>query len=115
MESIEKKVSEVEDQCISGKYLGFWLNDKMKMKDNINFTCKKVAKEIGFLGCISNKLNLANGLTLFEATITPYSDYLLCLNHILIQQRRVQEITKAAKSSFTCTTEMQQSDQPALH
>lgn len=57
------------------KYLGFIIDEKLKMADHVDYIAKKLAKKIGFLGRISNKMNLDGRLTIYKSIISPHFDY----------------------------------------
>lgn len=57
------------------KYLGVVLDNKMTFKHNLDYVAKKIAKKVGFLGRLSNKLTSSSILTIYKTIIAPHIDY----------------------------------------
>lgn len=83
------------------KYLGVLIDDQLSMSQHVEYTCKKVAKKIGFFRRISAKLNFQNRLTLYKSIISPHFDYCATilflgkeadLDKLQIQQNRAMRI-----------------------
>lgn len=76
----------MDDNCIqmggniiekvhSMKYLGFIIDDKLNFHEHVEYLCKKIAKKIGFLSRISNKLNYMDKITVYQTIIAPHFEY----------------------------------------
>lgn len=59
----------------SMKYLGVIIDDKLNLKKNINYVCKKVAQKVGFLGRISRNLTLKARFNVYRTVIVPHFQY----------------------------------------
>ncbi len=64
------------------KYLGFIIDENLKMSDHVDYIAKKVAKKIGFLGRISHKLDMEGRLTLYKSIISPHFEYCASLLYL---------------------------------
>lgn len=65
----------VLDSVKNIKYLGIVIDNKLNFKDNSDFICKKVAKKIGFLSRIQNKLNFSHKVLIYKSIISPHFDF----------------------------------------
>lgn len=63
------------EQVRTTKYLGVFIDDEMKFKENADFVCKKIAKKVGLLGRLQHKLDLDTKLLLYKTLIAPHIDY----------------------------------------
>lgn len=57
------------------KYLGFIADSRLRMTKHRQYICKKVAKKIGFLARIGNKLNTISKVNLYHTIIAPHFQY----------------------------------------
>lgn len=57
------------------KYLGFIVNDRMKMKSHVDYISKKVAKKIGFIARINRKLPIQQRILLYKSIVAPHLEY----------------------------------------
>lgn len=57
------------------KYLGFIIDDELNFNAHCQYVKKKMAKKIGFLFRLSNKVSMFARLTIYKITIAPHLDY----------------------------------------
>jgi hypothetical protein len=78
------------------KYLGVKIDEKLNFKQHVDTTLKKMAKKVGFLGRIQQKLTKTAKITIYNSIISPQLDFcssilLLCneedLNRLQVIQR----------------------------
>lgn len=63
------------NQVYTMKYLGFILNCRLMLTSHLDYTCRKIAKKIGFLARISNKLTPEHRITIYKSIIAPHFEY----------------------------------------
>lgn len=70
------KINNEEIQQVKSiKYLGMFIDNNLKMAEQVDYIIKKVSKKIGFLGRISMKLPLWHRITLYKTIIAPHFEY----------------------------------------
>lgn len=57
------------------KYLGFLIDDKLNMQEQINITTKKIASKINFLKRTSRKLTYETRILIYNAIVLPHFIY----------------------------------------
>jgi hypothetical protein len=57
------------------KYLGVEIDEKLDFKQHVDTTIKKMAKKVGFLGRIQQKLTKTAKITIYNSIISPHLDY----------------------------------------
>lgn len=68
--------NETIDRVYEMKYLGFMLNsNQLKLTNHVDYICRKIAKKVGFLARISNKLTAQHRITIFKSIIAPHFEY----------------------------------------
>jgi len=67
--------NEVIEKVQNIKYLGVYVNNKLKFDVHIDYTCKKLAKKIGFLMRIRNKLDYQTAINIYNTIIKPHFEY----------------------------------------
>jgi hypothetical protein len=60
----------------SMKYLGVEIDEKLNFKQHVDTTLKKMAKKVGFLGRIQQKLIKTAKITICNSIISPHLDSL---------------------------------------
>jgi hypothetical protein len=63
------------EEVESIKYLGVQIDNKQTFKKRLELVIKKMAKKIGFLGRISNKLTCRTKTMIYQSSIQPHIDY----------------------------------------
>jgi exonuclease III len=63
------------EEVESIKYLGVQIDNKLTFKKHLELVIKKMAKKIGFLGRISNKLTCRTKTMIYQSIIQPHIDY----------------------------------------
>lgn len=91
---------EVIERVNNMKYLGFMINCRLKLTNHIDYTCKNIAKKVGFLAEISNKLTADHRVTIYKSIIAPHFTCNISeFNIIHMQYWRIHEASKTSKSS----------------
>lgn len=95
----------------SFKYLGVLIDDRLDFNSHCDYTTKKMAKKVNFIGRIRNKIDSKTALLLFKSIIVPHYDYcasiLFLLNKTqinliqMIQNRALRIILKAKRDTST--------------
>lgn len=57
------------------KYLGFMLDCNLKLTKHVDYLCKKIARKVGFLARISNKLSFEHRIVIYKSIIAPHFEY----------------------------------------
>lgn len=57
------------------KYLGVIIDDKLRMKQHSEYVEKKMAKKVGFLRKVRNRLDVDTSILLYKTLIQPHYDY----------------------------------------
>lgn len=69
-------IDDVIIECVSEiKYLGVIIDSRLSFKRHVDFIVKKVAKKIGFLGRIRNKLSVWARIMVYKTIISPHFEY----------------------------------------
>lgn len=95
----------VLDSVKNIKYLGIVIDNKLNFKDNTDFICKKVAKKIGFLSRIQNKLNFSHKVLIYKSIIAPHFDF--CATILFLSKKsemdRMQKLqNRAMRTILKC-------------
>ena len=77
--SMEQNVVQINGENIERvnefKYLGVVIDDKMSLKPNTDYVCKKLSKKIYFLGRIRKKLSITTAIKIYNAIVKPHFQY----------------------------------------
>lgn len=57
------------------KYLGIWLDNKLKFNEHMNEIIKKIGKKAGVLNRIGHKLNIQQKIKFYKSCIESYTNY----------------------------------------
>lgn len=72
-------IFKINDQIIEKveyiKYLGFVIDKKLKFKEHIDYTCKKIGKKIGFFKRIRNKISKTTAINIYNTIIKPHFEF----------------------------------------
>jgi hypothetical protein len=98
-DSIDIQIEDAKIQCVESiKYLGVMLDNKMNFKNNADYVCKKVAKKIGYMARLGNKLNYSSKVLVYNSIIAPHFDY--CSTILMMSNdedhRRMQRLQNRA-------------------
>lgn len=56
------------------KYLGIMIDNKLDLKENVEYVCKKVANKVGVLSRLANNLTMGARITTYKKIIAPHFD-----------------------------------------
>ena len=70
-----KMGSAVIDRVNMIKYLGCVIDEKLTFNGNCDYVCKKLAKKVNFFGRVSNKLDKATRILVYNTIIAPHIQY----------------------------------------
>lgn len=95
------------------KYLGMVIDCHLKMKHHIDYISKKIAKKIGFLARISNKLPIQHRVLLYKSIVAPHFEYCPTILHLCdenefarlqkLQNRAMRVILRCKKTTSIST------------
>lgn len=57
------------------KYLGVMIDEKLSLKANVDYLCKKVSKKVGVLCRLAKFITMAARVSIYKAIIAPHFDY----------------------------------------
>ena len=102
---------EIIQNIASSKFLGVIIDDKLNFVPHITFICGKIAKHVGILYRIRDKLTIEAKLNYYYAFVYPYLSYNVCVwgctysSHvqklIVLQKRIIRIITNSTYSAHS--------------
>lgn len=61
------------EKCI--KYLGVFIDDKLRFRDNILNVCAKTGRKVGVLSRLRNELNMQQKISIYRSIVEPHFTY----------------------------------------
>lgn len=111
------KINNVElEKVDTYKYLGFILDKNLKLNKHVEYICKKVAKKIGFIARLGNKLTFEHKKTLYHTLIAPHFDYCASLlsmcniedfKNLQLQQNKAMRIVLRCNRRMSIITRLE--------
>lgn len=105
-ESIIKINNEEIEKVNKIKYLGFIIDKDLKLKEHIDYICKKIGKKIGFFKRVRNKISQITAIHMYNTMIKPHFEFgstILYTCCSTTQIERLQKLqNKAMRSILKC-------------
>lgn len=99
--------NEIIEKVENIKYLGFVIDKNLKLRDHIDYVCKKIGKKIGFFKRIRNKISVITAINIYNIIIKPHFEYgstilyTCCVKEQLDRLQKLQN--KAMRTILKCS------------
>lgn len=91
---------EIIEKVDNIKYLGFIIDKDLKLKNHIDYICRKIGKKIGFFKRIRNKVSTLTAITIYNTIIKPHFEYGSTILYTCCNKQQISRLQKLQNKSM---------------
>ena len=84
----------VIEKINSIKYLGFVIDGDLKLKEHLEYICRKIGKKIGFFKRLRNKVSMLTSLNIYNTMLKPHFEYGSTILHTCCTEQQLTRLQK---------------------
>ena len=84
----------VIEKINSIKYLGFVIDGDLKLKEHLEYICRKIGKKIGFFKRLRNKVSMLTSLNIYNTMLKPHFEYESTILHTCCTEQQLTRLQK---------------------
>lgn len=97
-----KMNNEQIEKVNSIKYLGFILDRELKLKEHIDYICKKIGKKIGFFKRLRSKISIITAINIYNTIIKPHFEFGSTIIYTCCTDQQISRLQKLQNRAMRC-------------